>query len=368
MDPYPRTWAEIDLDALRHNLKVLKAEIGPGVKLALVAKADAYGHGLVPVARMAARSGVDFIAVATVSEGIALRDAGVENPILILSPILAIEADQAVFYDFDITVESRAIIESIAKTAATLNRRARIHLKVDTGLHRFGCRPEEAVSLAQYANAEPSLHLVGLSQHFPDSSYDDEGSRKMLAVFEKVMADMNSAGISFELVHAANSAATVKWPNARGTMVRVGILAYGIDPLKLMLGRLRQVMTLRSRVTAERWIQPGEKVGYNGTWTATRPTRVLTIGAGYGDGYPRTLSNKGIVCLHDRECPVIGLVCMDQLMIDATDVPEAELGDVAILIGYPVTADRLAALAGTNSHEIVTRLMSRVPRRYLYPD
>jgi alanine racemase len=368
VDPYPRTWAEIDLDALRHNLLALKGEIGLGVRLALVAKADAYGHGLVPVARMAARTGVDFIAVATVSEGIALRDAGIENHIIILSPILAVEADQAVFYDFDITVESRRIAESISASAASQGRTARIHLKVDTGLHRFGCRPDEAVALAQTILALPGLQLVGISQHFADSSYDDAGSRRLLETFDHVMADMHEAGISFDIVHAANSAATVKWPNARGTMVRVGILAYGIDPLHLMQGRLRQVMTLQSRVTAERWIDPGEKVGYNSTWTAERPSRVLTIGAGYGDGYPRTLSNKGIVALRGHECPVIGMVCMDQLMIDATDIPEAGLGDVAILIGYPVTADRLAALAGTNSHEIVTRLMSRVPRRYLYPD
>lgn len=368
MNPYPRTWADIDLDALRHNIGELKSEVGEGVQLALVAKADAYGHGLVPIARMAVRSGADWIAVATVSEGIALRDAGIESRIIILSPILAAEAEQAVFYGFDISIENLPIAEEVSKAALQTQRPARVHLKVDTGLHRFGCRISEAMDYALRIREMPGVELVGVSQHFADSTNDNEGSLAMLQKFDNLMVEFHEAGFHFEVVHTANSAGTVKWKNARHSMVRVGILAYGIDPIKLMEGRLKPVMRLQSRVTAERWVEPGERVGYNSTWEAKRSSRILTVGAGYGDGYPRTLSNRGIVEIRGQECPVVGLVCMDQLMIDATDVPDAGLGDVVTLIGPPVTADRLAVLAETNSHEIVTRLMSRVPRRYLYPE
>ena len=367
VEPYPRTWVEIDLPALAHNLAAVRARLADErVQIALVTKADAYGHGLVPISRYALRHGADWAAVATVQEGIALRDAGVDAPVMALSPILPVEAEQAVFYGLDVLTENFEIGQALSDAAVSVGRPARLHLKVDTGLHRFGCTTEEAPGLADRLAALPGVRLVGIAQHFADSSKDPETTRLQIARWQSLLEALKTAGHEFEIVQAANSAGAVRYPESRGNLVRIGIIGYGVDPFNLLDGEARPVLSWTSRVTAMRRVPANEPIGYSGTYLTTRPSVVATVGVGYGDGYPRTLSSRGVVGVRGGEAPVIGLVCMDQLLVNVTEVPGVEVGDSVTLIGGTVTTARLAELAETNSHEIVTRIMSRVPRRYLY--
>ena len=304
--------------------------------------------------------------MATVQEGIALRDAGIEARIIALSPILDIEAEQAVFYDLDVLTENIETALAMNEAAKSIDRPARIHLKVDTGLHRFGCLPSEAVNLATKIKQLVNVRLVGISQHFADSSRDAEFTKYQIQEWKRVLDSCQKAGIGFEIIQAANSAGVVRYPESHGTLVRVGLIAYGIDPFNLLDGDARPVMSWTSRITAMRKSSADEPVGYSGTYRLTRDSKLATIGVGYGDGYPRTLSSKGVVEIHGHQAPILGLVCMDQIIVDVTDISSARIGDEVQLIGGTVQVPLLAHLADTNCHEIVTRVMSRVPRRYHY--
>lgn len=358
---------DIDLPALAHNLGLIRASLGESrAKIALVAKADAYGHGLVPTSRFALQHGADWIAVATVQEGIALRDAGIESPIAVISPILDVEAEQAVFYRLRILIERAEAAEALSRAAQEQGSRAIVHLEIETGLARFGCMPTDAVDLACRVAGLPGVELEGISTHFANSGRDPEFTTIQLERFRAVIDDCRKAGIRFDVVHAANSAGAVRFPESRFDLVRIGLGAYGIEPYGLFEGVGRPVMTWKARVMALRTLDAGESISYGRTFYTQRRTVVATLGVGYGDGYPRSLSNRGVVVLNGLECPVVGLVCMDQVLVDATDLPSVRLGDEAILLGGPVPADRLAALIDTTPHEITTRIMSRVPRRYLF--
>ncbi|MBL8061240.1 MAG: alanine racemase [Chthonomonas sp.] len=360
MNPYPRTWIEIDLAALGHNLDHVRHLLPAGCRLALVAKADAYGHGLIPIARTAAHGHADWLCVATIQEGLAVREAGIDIPVLVISPILAIEAEQAVYYDLRVVVESLEVAAALSKAAAGQGKRAIIHLEVDTGLSRFGCNPEELCALADTIRALPSVELEGLCQHFVDSGLNPERTQAQAREFDELAQRVGPV----KLTHACNSAGIFAAPRECRDMVRIGILAYGIDPNDLTQSRLAPVLAWNARVTALRTVPSGATVSYSETYACKRETVIATLGVGYGDGYPRALSNKGIVSIHGELAPVIGLVCMDQLLIDVTDVPKTKIGDVAQLIGPDVSVEKLAQLANTNCHEITTRIMGRVPRRY----
>ncbi|MBX3110814.1 MAG: alanine racemase [Fimbriimonadaceae bacterium] len=369
MDPYPRTWAVVDLRVLRGNLAYVRSQLGAGgAQIALVAKADAYGHGLLPVCRFAVAHGADAVAVATVQEGVSLREAGVECPVMVMSPILPVDCEQAVFYNLDVFVENVALAKAMDVAAARQTREARVHLKVDTGLHRFGCAPKDASTIAHEIDGFTNCRLVGLCQHFSDSSSDEQSTAKQLWIFDQAHKECRARSVKFEHVHMANSGAALKYPASRGTMVRIGVLAYGVDPFGLTNGAVTPAMSWFGRVTSLRMVPAGAKLGYAGTFTTTRQTVVATVGVGYGDGYQRHLSNKGFVALNGQRAAVIGLVCMDQLLVDATGIQNLAVGSVAELLGPNVSASELASLAGTNAHEILTGITARVPRRYVYPE
>ncbi|MBA4291482.1 alanine racemase [bacterium] len=364
MEPYPRTWAEINFPAMAHNFRVIRSHIGPTPKIGLVCKADAYGHGLVPVGRFAARNGADWLCVASVQEGVALRDSGLDCPIMVMSPTLPVEAGQAIFYNLDVFVESSAAIQHYQTTAASQDRIARLHLKVDTGLHRFGCTPNQILSLTREIQSQSNLFLAGIAQHFLNSSSNPERTNAQLSTFHQSLTNLEVPEET--LIHTANSAATALYPESRHSLVRVGMHAYGIDPDNLYQNQLIPVMRWFTRITSLRHVAPGETVSYNGTWQATTPSTIATLGVGYGDGYPRALSNKSEVFLQGQTVPQVGLVCMDQIMIEVTTVPNPQIGDVVELLGENIRVPTLARAADTNSHEIVTRLMTRVNRRYVY--
>lgn len=347
-------------------MALIRQHLPEGTLLALVAKADAYGHGLVPISRFAVQNGADWVCVATVQEGIALRDAGILSPILVLSPILPIEAEQAVFYDFRISVERVSTAQAISLAAVGQQKTAQVHLEVDTGLARFGCRPDETVEVAKAIGALPNVDLEGLSQHFVDSGFNPNVTGQQKENFDRVIEELGQNSLQIEIVHGANSAGTMKPIGATYNLVRVGILAYGIDPYDISAKQARPVLSWHTRVTALRSVPCGETIGYSATYCAPRDMVVATLGVGYGDGYPRSLSSRGIVCIRGAVAKIVGLVCMDQLMIDVTDIPGVDIGDQVELVGPTITVERLAQIDETNCHEIITRIMSRVPRRYLY--
>lgn len=363
VQPFPRTWVEIDFGAMKHNLRLIKERMGEGVLISVVCKADGYGHGLVPVGRFAAKNGADWLSVASVQEGVALRDAGVDCPIMVMSPTLEMEAAQAVFYDLDVFVESTDSIQSFASIGKNQNRTAKLHLKVDTGLHRFGCQPNEAKGLIELIRVTDGCELRGISQHFLDASNTPRSDEQVL-LFGQSIDGLDHSGV----IHLSASAGAVKVKGAKGSLVRIGMHAYGIDADKSYGGQLKPTMRWFARVTSLRTIQAGDTVSYMGTWRAERQSTIATLGAGYGDGYARQLSNKGFIFVNGHKAPVTGLICMDQTMIDVTDIPGVQIGTVVEMLGDNIRVPEVAAWAGTNGHEIVTRVMTRVNRRYIYPD
>ena len=365
MADFPRTWAEVDLNALRHNLKVIRNQLPTNVRMALVTKADAYGHGLVPITRVAVDAGIDFVAVATVQEGIALREAEITTPILVLAPTLPMEAKLAVYYNLRNLVESFEAAEAISKAAVEIGQDAKIHLKIDTGMARFGVEASLAPELAQRISALPRVHLEGAATHFSNSGKEREYSSWQLQQFQDALAEMKRLGIEIEIRHCANSGALVRFPAALMDLARIGILAYGITHVGETGLDLKPVLTWKARIMALRTLPPGRKVSYNLTWETPRETRIATLGVGYGDGYHRGLSNRGAAVIHGKVAPIRGVVCMDQLMVDVTDIPDAQIGDEAGLVQKPIDAEYLAEIVQTTPHEITTRIMTRVPRKYL---
>lgn len=367
MIAYPRTWVEIDLPALTHNLRLIRESLDdPSIILTLVAKADAYGHGMVQIARHALQEGAQWCAVATVQEGIALRDAGIDAPILVLSPILAIEAEQAVFYDFRLLIEGLEIAESLHEAAKAQKKKMIVHLKVDTGVARYGCELKDVLGLVKKIQNMPHLYLEGIATHFVDSAKDPKRTAVQIQIFKSLLEECQREGICWNIVHIANSAGTLFYPESRKNLIRIGAAAYGLDAINKCDPRVKPILHWKTRVLSLRKKAEGETVGYSSTYITKRETLIATLGAGYGDGYPRSLSNKGIVSIHGQEAPVIGMVCMDQLLVDVTDVPDVQIGDEVELIGQFIQADRLAEILKTTPLEITTRVMSRVARKYIY--
>ncbi|MER3414073.1 MAG: alanine racemase [Armatimonadota bacterium] len=365
MSEYPRTWAEIDLGAIHHNVRVLRERLG-GALLAVVVKADAYGHGIVPASRAASAAGADWLAVATVHEGVALREAEIEAPILILSPFLPMEAEQVVFYRLRASVQDLTTARELSRAAAHLGREVVVHLKVDTGMHRFGAPPQEAASLAVAIAKLPHVRLEGIWTHFAWSAGAPEFTAQQFELFQATLAGIQGAGVRVAIRHCSNSGALLKHPEMTMDLARIGILAYGVSHVSGFELPLRRALTWKSRIMAIRRVPKGDSVGYNMTWRADRDSRIATVGIGYGDGYHRMLSNRGWVMIRGMCAPIRGLVCMDQVMVDITEIREAQVGDEVTLIGDGVTAEQLAELVGTTPHEITTRVMSRVPRFYIY--
>jgi len=364
------TWAEIDLAALRYNLAAVRGRIARDVRVMAVVKADAYGHGAVSVARALAEAGVDMFGVALVEEGVALREAGLAAPILVMG--LAAEADlaDALAADLTLTVDGPATAEPIDLAAAARGARAEVHLKIDTGMNRLGVRAEVAADAADAVAALPHLDLAGAYTHLAcaDES-DDAVTPGQLAAFGEALEAARSAGVTPPLVHVANSAAVFARPEAHFGMVRSGLALYGVAPSEAAkAGGLRPVMALKTRVATVKRVREGEGVSYGHRWKAARDSRIGVLPVGYADGYPRALSGRAQVRAAGRLAPVVGAVCMDLVMVDLTDVPGAAPGlEVTLLEAdpeSPLSAAALAEAAGTIPYEILAGIGPRVPRVY----
>lgn len=372
--PVLRCWAEIDLDALRDNLTWIRQRVGAGVRIMTVVKADAYGHGLKQIAGVLMQSGTDVFGVANLTEARTIRGVGPGWPVLMLGACLPEEIEQAVKDDVMVTVSSLAEGEAFAAVAKKTKRTARLHLKVDTGMGRLGCAPEQAEELIARLDALPDVSLVGLYTHFASVEDEFHYTQRQRTVFGKLLSALAIKGRSFEYLHANNSAAILLEEPGPYNLVRPGLLVYGVLPAgrrKIQLtatDHVRPVLSLKCRVTHVKEVLKGSRLSYGGIYTTTRTTRVATVSAGYGDGYLRAGSERANVLIGGERCPVVGRITMDQMLVDVTKLPATQAGDEVVLIGrqgdQELSATEVAQWAETIPWEVLTAITYRVPRVY----
>lgn len=358
------TRAEIRLDRLGHNLRAVRAAIGDAAVYA-VAKADAYGHGLVPVAERLQREGVEGFCVALVEEGIALRQAGIRQPILVLNGVYADAHAEVLAYDLTPVVYDVDDARRFSK-AANGRDRCRIHLKVDTGMTRLGVKAEEAEHLVRVVLSLGNVEIEGLMTHLSSAEDDPDSVSAQLARLDEVRARMELLGVRPTLVHAANSAGALLRPQSRLDAVRTGLALYGYGPTSEDFG-LRPVMKVVTSIVRVVQIEKGVSVGYQRTWKADRPSRIAVVAMGYGDGLMRRLSDGGHMTIAETRCPIVGLISMDLAAIDTTDVPRPVVRGEEVVVfggdgGADQGADQVAFSAGTAVYEVLTSISPRVPR------
>ena len=352
---------------LRRNVRLIRESLPAGARLMAVVKADGYGHGMVQVAKSAVQAGAEALAVALIDEGVRLREAGVSAPVLVLGASMPDELVGGVRHGLTMTVCTPEAVHQAQEAADLAGGEAHVHLKLETGMNRIGARSEEEVRAVLAALGEcPRVKLTGAFTHFADADGDDMAfTREQLERFKR-LSSLLPEGI---VRHCANSAAIHRLPEAAFDMVRAGISMYGYPPVETDLP-LEPCLRWTARVTHVKTIDPGDTVSYGRTYRAERPMRVATVSCGYGDGYHRAASGKAEVILHGRRAPVIGRVCMDQMMADVTEVPETRTGDEVVLIGRDgpavITAEDVAAWAGTISYEVLLAATGRVSRVWLH--
>ena len=363
------THLQVDLDQLAANFHALRAHVG-GRAVMPILKANAYGHGLVPVARRLEMEGADYIGVAYVEEGILLRRAGIRTPVLVLGGILGDQVPLFIEHDLTLTASSVDKLRSIDAVAGAMGRRARVHLKFDTGMERIGVHWYSADALCEAALSASHIDVEGVYSHLARSEDGDPAyTHTQLERFRDVLADWSARGLRPRFRHIANSGAVLQHPDAWFDLVRPGISLYGVAPdpdLRLPDG-VRSALRWVSRVVYFKVVKPGNPVSYGSTWAPERMTRVVTVPVGYGDGYFRAMSGKARVLIGGRSYPVVGRICMDQLMVDIGQ-DSAFNGDEVVLLGTQgdasITAEDLAAWSETIAYEVLTNINTRVPRVY----
>ena len=363
------TWIEVDLDAIAHNVRLLRQVTGEKVALMAIVKADGYGHGAVRVAYTALNNGASRLGVACLSEALALRQAGIEAPILVLGYTPPWQAREMVDQGIDATVFDLETAQALGQAALALGRTARVHVKVDTGMSRLGLLPADVAPFLERLAELPGLAVEGIFTHFAtadsaDRRHCDEQWRR----FRQLLAELEQRGLRPPLAHAANSAATLSMPQAHLDMVRVGIALYGLNPSAEVPcpPGFRPALSFKTRLAQVKTVPAGSCVSYGCTFRTARESRLAVIPVGYADGFRRAPQHWGQVLVRGQRAPIVGRVCMDQTIIDVTAIPEARQGDEVVLIGAQgderITADEVAARLGTINYEVVSAILARVPR------
>ena len=369
------TWAEIDLDALAHNLGVIRNQVGPETKIMAAVKANAYGHGAPECARRLEAEGVDWFGVALPEEGIEVRKSGISRPILCLGGFWRGQESACLQYQLTPVVDRLDETEALDRAAHDAGIKANVHLKIDTGMGRLGVRSEKISQFCEGLQRLANIRVDGLMTHL--AAADDQAlyefTTNQLRRFEEGVRVCRDHGIDPVYVHAANSAATFAFSQGVGNMVRPGGSLYGfvrdVFPANIERPALKPVMSVHSRITLLKRVGPGEKLGYGCTFETKRESLIGTIPIGYDDGYRRLLSNRGQMIVRGHFAPVVGRISMDMTLIDVTDVPNVTIDDYVTLLGsegeVQITAEDLGELAGTISYEITCGISNRVPRIYL---
>lgn len=379
--PHPLIWAEIDLNAIAHNVRQLRHITDSKARLLVAVKANGYGHGAVQVARTALQNGADLLGVARVDEAVALRQAGIQAPILVMGYTSAQKTQLLVDHQLMPALYNLENAEKMSAALTAQERTMACHIKVDSGMGRLGI-PCDALKLDGSTSAVkeimavaqlPGLELSGLFTHFATADAVDKGfARLQFSRFQQLLADLQAAGLHIPLRHAANSGAIIDMPETHLDMVRAGISVYGLFPSpEVDQSRidLSPALTLKAKIIHLKQVPAGTKISYGGTWEASKTTTIATIPVGYGDGYSRLLSNRGQMIVRGKRAPIVGRVCMDLTMLDVGHIDGVTMEDEVVLIGRQgeeeISADEIANRLGTINYEVVTSLMARVDRVYI---
>ncbi len=365
---------EVDLDALAHNMREIRRLAKKDALVTAVIKADGYGHGATKIAQTLLENGADRFAVAVLDEGIELREAGFEVPILILGFTDKERAEEIVSYDLEQAVYSWELAEAISKEAVKQNKTAKIHIKVDTGMGRIGLRPDkDSVQLIKKISKLPNIAIEGIFTHFAVAdTLDKTYTEGQYERFTWICGELERENVKINVKHCGNSAAIIDLPNMHLNMVRAGIILYGLKPSdEVMLDKieLKQVMSLKVRITHVKEIEAGQSVSYGRRFIAEKKSKIASLPVGYADGYTRMLSGKAEALVKGRRVPVVGRICMDQCMIDVTGIEDVKVGDEVVLFGKQgegfIHIDELAEKLDTINYEIVCMISRRVPRVYV---
>ncbi len=365
---YRPTWAEVNLDNLAYNFNQIKKALAPETKIMVCVKADAYGHGLIPVSKKLVSCGADHLGVASIDEGIKLREAGVRLPILILGLILKKDIEPVFKYKLTSTVCDEEFAYALNNKAKLRGMRINVHIKVDTGMGRIGVLHQNAQDLVRRIHKLKFINIEGIFTHFAFADMNKEFTSYQIDLFNRLIQKLNKDGICVPLVHAANSMGVIGYKNSHFNMVRPGLVIYGLYPKKDLKINLRPVLSLKTNVLYTKRLPKGYGISYGHDYVTKKNTTIVTLPIGYGDGYPRILSNCAPVLIGGRRFKISGRICMDQMMVDVGD-SKIKVGNEAVLIGSQgknrITAEELALLCDTIPYEIVCGLGSRVPRVYL---
>ncbi len=375
MKQYNRVCANIDLDAIVHNMEQMKQHIGEDAQLVAVIKTDAYGHGALPIAQVL--ENVSYVwgyATASLEEAVLIRKAGIHKPILVLGCVFPEQYEEMVELDIRAAVYRKEMAEEVSKIAARLGKRAYLHVKIDTGMGRIGfAADKENAKVIAGLSKLPNIELEGIFTHFAkadetDKTYTQEQYRRFCLVID----ELEKQNVHIPLVDCDNSAGIIDFPQYKHNLVRAGISMYGMypsDEVNKETLSLKPALELISHITFVKTVEKGTSISYGGTFIAPKQMRVATIPVGYGDGYPRSLSNKGEVLIHGKRAKILGRVCMDQFMVDVTDIPEAAFMDRVVLIGQDgeshISVDELGEKSGRFHYEFVCCLSKRIPRNYI---
>lgn len=366
------TWAEIDLDAIAENVRAFKRHTGEKVEIMAVVKANAYGHGAIQVAQAALQAGATRLAVHRMIEGVELRKAGINAPILIMGYTPSSGVEQIIRWQLTPSLITFEFAEALSSQAVSSGSQTAVHIKVDSGMNRYGLLPSEVLGFSQLLLKLPGIHLEGLFTHFATADWNDQTYvRRQLADFNAVVAVLQANQIQIPILHAANSAATMKLPEAHFNAVRIGIAMYGMDPSYEWppVFELHPAMAIKSLVSRVKDLPAGAGISYGRTFITEKPMQAALVPVGYGDGFQRVLSNKGEVLIHGQRARILGRVCMDQFVVDISGISGVKQDDEVVILGSQgnafIRAEEIAQLAGTINYEVTTSILPRVTRVYL---
>ena len=374
MSDFYRLTAEIDLDAVRMNIENIRKKTGDNIKMICVVKADAYGHGAVEISKTAIESGADMLAVAVVDEAVELRRNGIDVPVLILGYTASSRMKDVVRYGITQTVYTLEMAEELSKAAKEEGKTAKLHIKIDTGMGRLGFRcTDEDINAIKKIVSLPDIEAEGIFTHFSTADEADKSFTYLQAErFKTIIETLKNDGIEFKVIHGANSAGIMDFDDMLFTAVRPGIIQYGLYPsadVKKADLVLKPVMSIKSHISFIKTVSEGTPIGYGRAYTAPAERVIATIPVGYADGYLRCMKNGGRVIINGAYAPVTGRVCMDQFMVDVTDIGNIKIGDEVVTMGQKdgleITADEIAEVMDTINYEVVCLVSRRVPRVYI---